>query len=125
MGREAGGAREPGAGLDRARHWAFVPPRKAALPSVSNPAWLRGGMDAFILHRLDAECLVPAPEASKEILIRRVTLALTGLLPTPDEIDAFLADASDSAYDTVVNRLLGSDRFGEHMASGWLDGARY
>ncbi len=125
VGQEAGGKRDRGAGSDRARHWAFIPPQKAALPSVSNPGWLRSGMDAFILHRLDAEGLAPAPEASKEILIRRVTLALTGLMPTPDEIDAFLADASDSAYDTVVNRLLGSDRFGEHMASGWLDAARY
>ena len=94
-------------------------------PFQSNPDWVRTPIDGFVLNRLDTEGLSPAPEAPKATLIRRATLDLTGLPPTPDEIDTFLADTSDSAYEALIDRLLRSDRYGEHMASTWLDAARY
>ncbi len=106
-------------------HWAFTPPKKSALPAVKNTAWPRNAVDHFILARLEREGLSPSPEAGKETLIRRVTLDLTGLPPTLAEIDAFLADNSPQAYERVVDRLLGSPRYGEHMARYWLDAARY
>ncbi len=106
-------------------HWAFVPPQRPALPLVENNAWPRNGIDHFILHRLEHEQLAPSPEASKETLIRRVTLDLTGLPPKLEEVDAFVADESPDAYERVVDRLLDSQRYGEHMAVPWLDAARY
>ncbi len=112
-------------GAEYDEHWAFIPPKRLEPPTTSKPAWVRNAIDAFILHRLDSEGLSPAAEASKETLIRRVTLDLTGLPPTPSEIDAFLADQLDSAYETLIDRLLRSDRYGEHMTSSWLDAARY
>ena len=108
------------------KHWSFETPVKPALPDLPAPkAEVRNAIDAFIQARLATEGLAPAPEATKETLIRRVTLDLTGLPPTPEEIDAFLADASPDAYEKVVNRLLKSERYGEHMARYWLDAARY
>src|SRR5262249_54469401 len=95
------------------------------LPKVSNPEWPRNPLDNFILARLDREGLAPSLEASREILLRRVTLDLTGLPPTPAELDAFLNDKSANAYEKVVDRLLASNRYGERMAERWLDGARY
>jgi hypothetical protein len=106
-------------------HWAFEPPRRPALPPVKNAAWPAAELDRFILSRLEAEGLAPATQAGKATLIRRVTLDLTGLPPTPREVDAFLADSSEAAYETVVDRLLDSPRYGEHMARFWLDAARY
>ncbi len=106
-------------------HWAFVAPKKSELPKVRNPLWERNPIDAFILARLEAEGLNPSPEAAKTTLLRRVTLDLTGLPPTPEEVDAFLADRSPDAYEKVVDRLLASSRYGEHMARYWLDAARY
>ncbi len=108
------------------KHWSFEAPVKAAVPVVrGQKSEVRGAIDAFIQSRLAAEGLGPAPEASKETLIRRVTLDLTGLPPTLAEIDAFLADTSADAYDKVVGRLLKSERYGEHMGRYWLDAARY
>jgi len=107
------------------QHWSLVPVTRPALPKVSDVAWCRNGIDHFVLSRLDREGLKPATEASKETLIRRVTLDLTGLPPTPAEVDAFLADESPGAYERVVDRLLRSKRYGEHMALMWLDAARY
>jgi hypothetical protein len=107
------------------KHWAFLPPRRHPLPRVKNARWARNAIDAFILERLERECLTPSPEADKATLIRRVTLDLTGLPPTPGEVDAFLADSSPDAYDKVVDRLLGSAHYGERIATRWLDAARY
>lgn len=106
-------------------HWAFIPPVKHEPPTVSQPDWSRNGIDHFILKRLDVEGLKPSPVAAKETLIRRLTFDLTGLPPTLAEIDAFLKDNSPNAYEKVVDRLLKSDRYGEHMARFWLDAARY
>jgi mono/diheme cytochrome c family protein len=106
-------------------HWAFVAPTRPARPKVKDGAWPREPLDRFILARLEAKGLRPSPEADKVTLIRRVTLDLTGLPPTPAEVDAFLADRSPEAYERVVDRLLGSSRYGEHMGRFWLDAARY
>jgi mono/diheme cytochrome c family protein len=107
------------------KHWAFEKPQRPQLPAVRNPAWVRNGIDAFVLARLEKEGLAPAPEATKETLIRRVTLDLTGLPPTPEEVDAFLKDDSAGAYEKVVDRLLASPHYGERMVWEWLDAARY
>jgi hypothetical protein len=112
-------------GAKWARHWSFVKPERPSLPTVRNPAWVRNPIDAYILARLDREGLTPSPEADRTTPIRRVTLDLTGLPPTPAEVDAFLADSAPGAYERVVDRLLASPRFGERMARPWLDAARY
>ena len=112
-------------GASWSKHWAFEPPVRMALPEVSDSVWTSNEIDHFVLARLEREQLSPASRATKETLIRRVTLDLTGLPPTPDETDAFLADASPDAYERVVDRLLMSPRYGEHMARPWLDAARY
>ena len=105
-------------------HWAFTPPREVQPPRMETK---RAGndIDRFILARLEKEGLAPAPEATSEKLIRRVTFDLTGLPPTPEEIDAFLKDTSAGAYEKVVDRLLNSPAYGERMAIDWLDLARY
>lgn len=107
------------------KHWAFVPPVRPALPPVTNRQWPRNGIDHFVMRHLEAQGLKPAPEASRETWIRRVTLDLTGLPPTIADVDAFLTDQSRNAYENVVDRLLMSPRYGEHMAVMWLDAARY
>ena len=106
-------------------HWAFVPPVRQEPPAVKNPHWSKNPIDRFILTRLEKEGLKPSIEADKTTLLRRVTLDLTGLPPTPAEVDAFLADKSANAYEKVVDRLLASPRYGERMAMVWLDLARY
>jgi mono/diheme cytochrome c family protein len=107
------------------KHWAFLPPVAVSPPQVVNHARVRNPIDQFILARLEREGLSFSPECDKPTLIRRVSLDLTGLPPTPAEVDAFLADNSSDAYEQVVDRLLASTRFGERMAVRWLDGARY
>jgi mono/diheme cytochrome c family protein len=107
------------------KHWAFVRPARPAEPSVKDPHWARGPIDRFVLARLEAEGLKPSPEASREALIRRLSFDLTGLPPTLKEIDAFLTDRSDQAYEKVVDLLLASPHYGERMAVEWLDGARF
>jgi mono/diheme cytochrome c family protein len=107
------------------KHWSLLPPRRPDLPPVRDPAWVKNGIDAFVLARLEREGLRPSPEADRATLLRRVTLDLTGLPPTPEEADAFLADGSPGAYEKVVDRLLASPRYGERMAARWLDAARY
>jgi hypothetical protein len=111
--------------VDASKHWAYVPPKRSELPAVTNTAWPKNGIDHFILKRLDDEGLEPSPEADRATLVRRVFLDLIGLPPTPEEVDAFLADASPHAYETVVDRLLASPQSGERWARPWLDLARY
>jgi Protein of unknown function (DUF1553)/Protein of unknown function (DUF1549)/Planctomycete cytochrome C len=107
------------------QHWSLSVPQRHELPKVNDPAWPKNELDRFVLARLDAEGLKPAAEADKLTLLRRVTFDLTGLPPTLEDADAFLADQSDSAYETVVDRLLKSPQYGEHMGRYWLDAARY
>ena len=106
-------------------HWSFLPPRKPALPNVSDQAWVRDPLDAFVLARLDREHLKPEPEATREAWLRRASFDLTGLPPTLSEIDEFLADKRADAYETQADRLLKSKRYGERQAQEWLDLARY
>jgi Protein of unknown function (DUF1553)/Protein of unknown function (DUF1549)/Planctomycete cytochrome C len=106
-------------------HWAFVPPRRPALPSVRNPAWCRTPIDFFIAARLDAAGLAPSPPVDKAALIRRLSLDLVGLPPTIEEVDAFTADPRADALDRLVERLLESPHYGERWARIWLDAARY
>src|SRR5688572_20048296 len=107
------------------KHWSLIAPQRPALPEPKKTSWARGAVDSFILDRLERNGLRPSPEADPAALIRRVTLDLTGLPPTPAEVDAFLADSTHNAYERVVDRLLTSPRYGERMAARWLDGARY
>jgi Protein of unknown function (DUF1553)/Protein of unknown function (DUF1549)/Concanavalin A-like lectin/glucanases superfamily/Planctomycete cytochrome C len=106
-------------------HWAYQPPTRPELPSVSNATWARNAIDRFILARLEREGLRPSIEADKATLLRRVSLDLTGLPPTPQAVDAFLADRSPEAYEKAVDGLLASPHYGERMALMWLDLARY
>src|SRR5581483_2523418 len=114
-----------GANADLPKHWAYVRPVQPSLPAVRNTAWVRNPIDHFILARLEKEGLTPSPEASKETLLRRVYLDLTGLPPGVKEVDEFLADKSPDAYEKVVDRLLASPHYGERWARPWLDLARY
>jgi hypothetical protein len=108
------------------KHWSFIPPKRPEIPAnLKDPKWARNAIDAFVLQRLEREGLKPSPEADKQTLLRRVSFDLTGLPPTPSELDAFLADGSANAYEAVVDRLLRSPQYGERMAFPWLDAARY
>jgi hypothetical protein len=109
---------------DRA-FWSFTPARKAEPPMTRNAAWPRGRVDRFVLAALESRGLEPAGEAPRHVLIRRLSYDLTGLPPTPEEADAFAGDAAPDACDRLVDRLLGSPRFGERMAGLWLPLARY
>jgi hypothetical protein len=106
-------------------HWAYVAPKRSALPKVRRADWCRTPIDLFILAKLEAEGLSPAPEADRATLIKRLHIDLTGLPPTPAEVDAFLADPEPKAYEKLVDRLLASPHYGERMALPWLDAARY
>jgi len=106
-------------------HWSFITPERPTPPAVPEGSTVRNPVDNFVLANLAKTGLTPSPEADKVTLLRRVTLDLTGLPPTPAEVDAFLADKSPEAYAKVVDRLLKSPRYGEHMARYWLDAARY
>lgn len=112
-------------GAEWKAHWSFIPPEKAKLPKVRNKRWLRNEIDGFILKELERRGLKPSVEAAKETLIRRLSLDLIGLPPSPEEIDAFLSDDSPNAYEKVVDRLMASPKFGEKWAWDWLDAARY
>jgi hypothetical protein len=112
-------------GAEYKPHWALIRPEKQPMPPVTDKAWPKNAIDYFILNKLEAQGLRPSPEADKETLLRRVTLDLTGLPPTVEETDAFLADAAPDAYEKVVDRLLDSPHYGEKMAVSWLDAARF
>jgi hypothetical protein len=105
--------------------WSLVAPVRPPLPAVKQAAWPRNAIDRFVLARLETEGLSPSPEADKSTLIRRVSLDLTGLPPTPAEVAAFAADNRPDAYQRLVDRLLASPHYGERMAIEWLDAARY
>ena len=107
------------------KHWAFIPPKRPAIPDVHEKNWVRNAVDAFVLARLEQEGLQHAPEADRRTLIRRVSLDLTGLPPQPAEVQAFLNDTSPGAYEKVVDRLLASPRYAERMAFRWMEAARY
>src|SRR5687767_10950044 len=96
------------ADADVVEHWAYVRPARPPVPAVGNGAWARNDIDRFVLARLEKEKLTPSADAAKATLLRRVSLDLTGLPPSPEELDAFLADASPDAYEKVVDRLLAS-----------------
>jgi len=113
------------AGAAYQRHWSFIPPKKPSLPTVEDSTWVRNPIDVFVLARLEEEGLSPNRPATREQLLRRVTLDLTGLPPTLEEREAFLADTRANAYERAIDRLLSSPRFGERMAVPWLDAARY
>jgi hypothetical protein len=112
-------------GAEYKSHWAFLPIEEIMPPQPRDSRWVRNPVDTFVLSRLEKEKLSPAPPAAREILLRRLALNLTGLPPTPAEIDAFLADKSPDAYDQAVTRYLNSPAYGERMALDWLDLARY
>jgi hypothetical protein len=107
------------------KHWAFEPVRDQAVPAVSDAGWALNEIDAFLASRLEAEGLKPAPQADRRTLIRRLSFDLTGLPPRPERIHAFVHSKSPTAYLDAVNRLLDSDRFGEHWARHWMDWVRY
>ena len=108
-----------------AKHWAYVPPTRPQLPKIKNPRSAKNPIDHFILARLEKENLKPSPEADRARLLRRVSLDLIGLPPSPQEVEAFLADKNPDAYEKVVDRLLASPHYGERWARPWLDLARY
>jgi hypothetical protein len=113
------------AGAEYERHWSFIAPKLPATPEVANPAWIRNPIDAFVLERLERAGLQPAAEADLATLVRRVTLDLTGLPPTPDDLREVLADSSPNAYELYVDRLMAKPQWGEHRGRYWLDYARY
>lgn len=106
-------------------HWAYVKPKNISLPPVQTSNWTRNGIDHFVLSRLEKEGLKPSPEADKATLLRRVSLDLIGLPPTPQQMDAFIKDTSANAYEKVVDSLLASPHYGERWAAPWMDLARY
>jgi mono/diheme cytochrome c family protein len=110
---------------EKPKHWAYVKPVRPVLPPVKNTSWGRNAIDRFILARLEKEGLGISPEPSKETLIRRASLDLIGLPPSPAEVDAFVSDSRSDAYERLVDRLLASPRYGERWATPWLDLARY
>lgn len=107
------------------KHWAFIPPKRPPVPNVKNRAWVRNPIDAFVLARLEKEGLRPSSEADRTTVLRRLSLDLIGLPPTPQEVDAFLTDKSKNAYEKQVERLLKSPHYGEKWGRQWLDAARY
>ena len=111
--------------LSPSKHWAFIAPVRPAIPSVKNKSWVRNPIDNFVLARLEKENLSPSPEADKITLLRRLSLDLIGLPPTPEEVDNFLKDTSPKAYEKQVDRLLASPHYGEKWGRQWLDAARY
>jgi hypothetical protein len=106
-------------------HWSLIAPKRPELPAVNDTEWARGPIDRFVLAKLEASSLRPAPEADRRTLARRLSLDLTGLPPEPAVVEAFVDDRNPNAYETLVTRFLDSPRWGEHRARYWLDSARY
>ncbi len=112
-------------GAEYTPHWAFIKPKNLPLPKVKTSQWVRNPIDAFVLARLEKEGIPASAEADRATLIRRLSLDLTGILPTPREVDDFIGDKNPDAYEKVVDRLLASPHYGERQARHWLDLARY
>lgn len=112
-------------GAEYRQHWSFRPIQRPELPAINDARWPRNGIDHFVLARLQSAGLAPSPEADRTTLIRRVTLDLTGLPPTPQEVDEFLADSRADAYERLVDRLLSTTQYAERMTVDWLDAARF
>lgn len=112
-------------GAEYSRHWSLIPPTRPERPSTQHPDWIANEIDAFVLARLEQNGLKPNTVADKYLLLRRLSLDLTGLPPTPEQVREFIADESPDAYQRTVDRLLASDAYGERWASMWLDLARY
>ncbi|MBI5759692.1 MAG: PSD1 domain-containing protein [Planctomycetales bacterium] len=113
-------------GAEFKQHWSFIAPTRPAAPEIGNrQSAIGNSIDRFVLARLEREGMQPSPSADKITLIRRLTLDLTGLPPTPADVDAFVADPAPAAYEKLIDRLLASPRFGEHLGRYWLDAARY
>ena len=112
-------------GAEYKQHWAFTPPVRPTPPDVQRADWVRNDIDRFVLAKIEAAGLAPSPEAHRSTLIRRLHSDLVGLPPTPEEVDAFVADPDPLAYEKLVDRLLASPHYGERMAVDWLDAARY
>lgn len=113
------------AGAEYAPHWSFVAPRRAALPAVKKQGWGRGFIDRWVLRGLEERGLAPSPEADRRTLARRLSFDLIGLPPSPEDVDAFVTDRSEGAFERLVNRLLASPHYGERMAMYWLDLVRF
>jgi mono/diheme cytochrome c family protein len=113
------------AGAKYEPHWSYAPLVRPPLPIVSNAGWTQGAIDTFILARLEESNMTPSPPADRATLLRRLSLDLTGLPPTPEEVDQFVNDPSPDAYPKQVERLLASPHFGERMAVPWLDAVRF
>ena len=112
-------------GAEYQAHWAYVAPERHPIPVVKQASWVRNPIDAFILGKLEAKGIAPSPEADRRTLIRRLSLDLIGLPPTPSDVDAFIKDKDPRAYERLVDRLLESPHYGERMAVPWLDLARF
>ena len=112
-------------GAEYQPHWSFIAPKRPQLPAVKNGAWVRNPMDAFVLARLEAMGLSPAPEADKRTLARRLSLDITGLPPAPELVEKFVSDSDPNAYEKLIDELMQSKHWGEHRARYWLDAARY
>jgi mono/diheme cytochrome c family protein len=113
------------AAAGKSSHWSFQPIRRPPVPAVKGAGWVRNPIDVFVLARLEKEGLQPSPEADRVTLIRRLSLDLTGLPPTPAEVNEFVQDSRPDAYEQLVDRLLGSPHYGERWCRHWLDLARY
>ena len=112
-------------GAEYQPHWSFIAPKRPQLPAVKNAAWVKNPIDAFVLAKLEAMGLSPAPEADKRTLARRASLDITGLPPTPELVEKFVNDSDSKAYEKLIDELMQSKHWGEHRARYWLDAARY
>ena len=112
-------------GAEYQPHWSFIAPKSPRPPAVKNEAWIRNPIDRFVLAKLEEKGLTPAPEADRRTLARRLSLDLTGLPPAPELVEGFVSDQAPDAYERLVDRLLASERWGEHRGRYWLDAARY
>jgi hypothetical protein len=113
------------AGAKYEPHWAYIPPKRPPAPPVTNETWVRNDIDRFLLAKMEAKGLAPSPEAEKVTLLRRLYFDLTGLPPTPNAVDRFVADTRPDAYERRVDRLLNSPEFAERMATWWFDLVRF